>query len=289
MNISASTFTTHYFNIPTQSLNTPIYLIPFGDIHRFASLCDVQSWHEFLTWAKAKPNAYFLGMGDYDDLNSESERVILSNPDLHEETKLTLEEIYQSRVNQLIREIGFMKGKIIGLIEGNHFGVFQTGMTTTQEMCRQLDCKYLGVCGLIRLNFTIGGRNTTLDIFAAHGKGAARLLGGSLNTVQQMSDIADCDVYLQGHDHQKIEGFRRRLYLQKANGTMRIRARKILFARTGSFLKGYVPDKPSYITKGLLPPTDIGVIKIELTPRRKSETKEGKVSSNFYIDIHCSI
>jgi len=71
-------------------------------------------------------------MGDYDDLCSFSERKALNEANLHEETRYTLDEIYQQRVNNLVKEIKFMEGKLIGLIEGNHFGAFQSGITTTK-------------------------------------------------------------------------------------------------------------------------------------------------------------
>jgi hypothetical protein len=280
-----SVFTIHEYPIIVKSLDSPIYLLPFGDIHRYAHLCDTESWLDFCTWAKTKKNSYFLGMGDYDDMCSGSERKALTCADLHDTTRQSIDDIYQDRVNKLTKEISFMKDKLIGLIEGNHYGVFQSGMTTTQEMCRQLNTKFLGSCAIIRLSFRYGNKRYALDIFAAHGKGASRLLGGSLNAVQQMADIAQADIYLMGHDHQKIDGFRNRLLLQDGFGSLRLMSRKILFARTGSFLKGYVPEKPSYVAKALLPPTDIGVIKIELTPKRPRKENEDR----FYVDIHASV
>ena len=61
--------------------------------------------------------------------------------------------------------------------------------------------------------------------------------------------------------------------------------RRILLCRTGSFLKGYIPDKVSYVVKSLLSPADLGTVKIEITPRReKSEGKERQ-----YLDLHASI
>ena len=71
-------FTIHEFEIPISSFNEPIYLIPFGDVHRSAPLCHTEKWLEFLDWAKNKKRCYFLGMGDYDDLASASERMNLN-------------------------------------------------------------------------------------------------------------------------------------------------------------------------------------------------------------------
>src|ERR1041384_639566 len=178
-------------NIPegnNAKYNEPIYVIPFGDVHRSAPLCHVEKWKEFLEWAKTKKRAYFLGCGDYDDLASTSEREMLGNPKMHESTVKTLESLYYSHTKRFAEEIKFMKGRCIGFLEGNHYGQFQNGTTTTQKLAEHLECKYLGVSSFIRLSFQPIERSgpLSIDIWAHHGQGASRLLGGSLNRVQQM-------------------------------------------------------------------------------------------------------
>jgi len=64
-----------------------------------------------------------------------------------------------------------------------------------------------------------------------------------------------------------------------------LRHKKILLARTGSFLKGYEPEEDSYVAAAGLQPSNLGVVKIELTPKRTFYLKK----SRFYIDIHASI
>lgn len=265
--ISDSIFTIHRFEIPVKELNKPIYLIPFGDIHRFAPLCDVEKWLEFVEWAKNKKNAYFVGMGDYDDLASTTERKALLTACLHESTQSTLDEIFKNRADKLCQELSFMNGKLIGLIEGNHHGVLQSGITSTQYMCEKLNTKYLGVSSFIRLSFKYGYKRTSIDIWGHHGRGASRLIGGSLNSVEQMLGIGEAQIYLMGHDHQKNAAFKTKLGLTYGPSGLKLSQHKILLARTGSFLKGYVPDKPSYIARAALNPTDLGTLKIELTPK----------------------
>ena len=273
--------------ITFKNYDEPIYLIPFGDIHRHAPLCAVNHWLEYLEWAKKKKNCYFLGMGDYDDLASSSERVMLNSKSLHESTIMTLEDLYLKQTLALCREIKFMEGKLIGLLEGNHYGEFSNGTTTTQKMCEILKCKYLGVNGFIRLSFVNQARNTksnSMDIWAHHGKGAARTVGGSMNRVEQMAENAEADIFLMGHDHKKSVGFLRKLRLSGQKDLI-VKERKIMIGRTGSFLKGYVDGQKSYVTDMALKPCDLGVIKIELTPRRIRE----KGVDHTFIDIHASI
>lgn len=282
-------FTTHDFIIHYTHEGKPIYILPFGDVHRSSPLCHREKWTEWLKWAKTKKDAYFLGMGDYDDLGSSSERKILSNPDLHESTTETLDHLYLRHTTDFVKDIEFMRGRLIGLMEGNHYGNLTSGMTTTQKMADMLGCSYLGVSTFIRLTLKQqhkrSNHSSSVDIWAHHGKGASRLAGGSLNTVEHMVGAAEADIYLMGHDHKKSVAYATRLYLGDSNrGSTHLRERKILLARTGSFLRGYVPGKVSYVADRMLNPSNLGTVKIELTP--KQDWKDG---SRRYIDIHASV
>ena len=278
-------FVVHEFKISVDKLNEPIYLIPFGDIHRSSPSCHKEKWFEFLTWAKKKKRCYFLGMGDYDDLASASERKILANRDLHDSSLQTFENLYLDNTKRLYNEIKFMEGRTIGLIEGNHYGEFQNNTTTTQKLAEFLKCKYLGCATFIRLSFKFGNNHTaSIDIWAHHGKGAARLIGGSLNRVQQMAESAVADIYLMGHDHKKASAPGNRLFLSKSKDGVKMHHKKQLYVRTGSFLRGYGDGEVSYVADMALNPTDLGVVKIELTPKR--DQRDG---DRFYIDVHSSI
>lgn len=280
-------FVIHKVDIKIAKMNEPIYLIPFGDIHRSSPMCHVDKWKEFLAWAKNKKRTLFLGMGDYDDLASASERKVLINRDLHDSTTKTISDLYKSHTDRLVKEISFMNGSLIGLMEGNHYGEFPNGTTTTQRMCDLLDTKYLGCNTFVRLAFKYSTNSQFIDIWAHHGKGASRLIGGSLNRVQQMGESAEADIYLMGHDHKKSVGMMDKLVLSDTGKgrDLKLHHRKQLYIRTGSFLKGYENNKVSYVADMALNPTNLGVVKIEITPKR--DRKEGQ--ERFYLDLHASI
>lgn len=281
-------FTTHEVKIQFDKYNDPIYVIPFGDVHRDAPGHALERWKEFLKWAKKKPRCYFLGMGDYHDFASTSERAILGDPRLHESTRKTLEYLYYNQCHRFAKEIEFMEGRIIGLIEGNHYQTFANNTTTTQELCRLLNAPYLGVMSVIRLSFVSRRNNTrlSLDLVAHHGKGAARLVGGSLNRVQQMAEAVEADIYLMGHDHKKSVASSSVLKITDgSDGKIRLKHRKKIYARTGSFLRGYRDGEASYITDAAGNPTDLGVVKLEITPRRN----RGDKKDVRRLDIHVSI
>jgi hypothetical protein len=282
-------FEVYTYPVKYQEYGKPIYVIPFGDVHRSSPNCHEEKWLEFCQWARIKKNAYFIGMGDYDDLASGSERILLNNKALHDSTRYTLEDLYRKLTDKFAKELSFMDGRIIGLIEGNHYGEFENGTTTTQRLAEKLKCKYLGSSAFIRLSLSTAnkhGGSNSIDIWAHHGLGGARLVGGSLNKVQQMAEIADASIYLMGHDHKKSIGTVSQLGLSNTgHGETSLHHKKKLFCRTGSFLRGYVPGGRSYVAKKMLNPTDLGVVKIEITPKR---SKAGG-SDITELDLHASL
>jgi hypothetical protein len=283
-------FTTSYYPIKLNSINDECNLIPFGDIHRDAQLCDSDKWLSFIEWARRKKDNYYLGMGDYSDFLSTSERKHLNQAGLHESTSKTIDDLILSQTNRFYNEIKFMKGRLIGLLEGNHYGVLQNGTTTTQYLCSLLGCKYLGISSFVRLGFSLGNKRASVDIWANHGKGASRMVGGSLNTVQQMTEVAEADVFLMGHDHKKSIATKTKLVLTGNGDNITLNHKKILFGRTGSFLVGYKSDVDSYVAGRCLPPTDLGVLRIYMKPKRERIRENGEtVYESFYIDLHGSI
>ena len=285
---STGEFQIHRYNFNFNKYNETNYLIPFGDVHKYAPMHAEERWLEILEWAKKKPRCMFLGMGDYFDLASAKERMFFGEGRLHDSTDDTLDTLAMDMILKFAKEIKFMNGKLIGLLDGNHYWVFPNGMTSTQKLCEILECKYLGNAAMIRLVFKPNTRRTAtmkLDIIAHHGRGTSRVAGGDMRAVEQLADMTECDIALMGDNHRKGVQYKERLLLSDGGGVIKIKAKKILMARTGSFLKGYEPGKKSYVVDAAYQPTDLGLVKIELTPKRscKDNTDES------FVDIHASL
>jgi|TARA_R110000824_G_scaffold188467_3_gene369812 predicted phosphodiesterase len=261
-------FHTHKYIINVKSLNDTIYLVPFGDIHYGAPLCATEKYQQFMDWGKGNPNVYYLGMGDYTDLASASERERLKSG-LHDSTVDTLELMYMGLLEKFALTMEHTRGNLIGLIEGNHHYRFMDGTTSTNRLCNMMDTTYLGCTSFIRLVLKLNTMETSIDLFVNHGQGgSARLAGGSMNRVQYMAEMADADIYLMGHDHKRGVLPDTRLYLQDRKGALTVKERQVMYARTGSFLKCYVSGKGSYIVDTAKKPADLGGIKIGMRLRR---------------------
>jgi hypothetical protein len=198
-------FTEHKMNLKVD-FKKPITIIPFGDVHRDSHQHDKEKWKDFLAECRENDDdqTFYLCMGDELDFMSTSERKAVR--DLHESTISTFDDLMKARIWQLAEELKFAKGRFIGCLAGNHCHQMQTGKWSTELLCEELDCKFLGYASYIRLSFE--GKKTTkaasVDIFASHGKGGGQLIGSPYNTVEKMRDVfQSADIYLMGHDHKK--------------------------------------------------------------------------------------
>jgi hypothetical protein len=270
--LTSGLFTVHEVIVEAKVGDT-FKLIPFGDVHRDAPSFAHEEWKEFLTYAKAQKKALFLGMGDYQDCASTSERTIISDERLHESTKEILHNHASGVVKTLGKELSFMRGKLLGLIGGNHYFAFNNGETSDHALCHELGTKFLGVCSLIRLTFRCGGgtgrRSVSFDIAANHGRGGGVTPGGSFNSVDKMQNIFEADCFLMGHNHGRgVLPAAPRLRLTQGGGVLSVKERTPILVRTGSFLKAYEPGMQNYNVDVCRPLCSLGFVEIDLTLER---------------------
>lgn len=264
-------FTTHSFEV-NHGYGKPLNLCIFGDIHRDSPNHAHGAWREFLAHAKTLKNTVFLGMGDYLDSTSTSERECLGHiaPKMHETFTHDIEQLQAAKVDMIAKELAFMKGRLVGLLNGNHYFNFQSGINSDQMLCQRLNAKYLGVCAFIRLYINCSGRRHALDIFAHHGKGAARLVGGSINRVAQMIEGAEADVFIMGHDHKRAAvPMSPRLLLDHApKEGLRVRQKEVWAVRSGSFLASFRDNEVNYNVDACRTPCSLGHVELRLTPSK---------------------
>lgn len=264
-------FTINHYTIPFKNYGETIKIVPFGDVHRYAPLHAEKIWHKFIERYCDDKNAYFIGMGDYLDELSSSERKKYINSDYHDSTTHTTSKFYQQRAENLAKEISFMKGRCIGLHEGNHFFRLSDGTTTTNTICRALDTNHLGVKSFIEIILKKDQHHSNRVVICCHhGESGGRTVGTSVNKLEKMAHTHDADIILQGHDHRKNHVEMTEIGITKSlHGKPNIVERVKYCARTGGFLKGYIDKQLSYIADANMPPNSLGNIEFHLTPRRK--------------------
>lgn len=283
-------FKTHLVEVKMREPNQTFSLIPFGDVHRDSPQCAVDRWREDLAeWKKIK-DPLFLGLGDYTDFLSTSERVRLRSGDgMHESTDSTLDVLAKKQIKEMAKELEFMRGKLIGLVNGNHYYQFKDGTTGDHMLANELGTEFLGVATFIRIVFLWPGNahaSACIDVFAHHGAGTGQKPHTSLGAIARMAEWADADIVLQGHDHKRgALPLNPTLSLSRNNlGKLYVKERSRWVGRTGSYLKAYVDGEAGYNVDAGRGPCSLGHIRFELTPKRTESRAEGR-SSRYSVQI----
>lgn len=279
-------FKTKHVHLANWKSGKTLHLVPFGDVHRNSPGFSWDAWEKFLKRGRElarKDNVLFLGMGDYEDSFSTSERMVLYGSGLHESTTKNIEKQARQDIEKLAKEISFMKGKLIGLMGGNHFPVLKGGITGDQYLASLLDTDYLGACCALRVSMSVhGGCRIAFDVFAHHGKGGGTTAGGRMNAVEKLEKVCDADIFLMGDNHARgVMPTGERLRLCDRGGVLTVKAKPTWIGRTGSFLRAYVEDEPSYVVDAALPPANLGHIEFHITPVRS--VSGGKDTTELHI------
>jgi hypothetical protein len=248
---------------------TPIWF--WGDVHRDTASCDIDRWRWFLKKSAEDKDAYYMGLGDYHDFASSREQKVLSRDVMHETTMQTFDEHVQRENRKFASEIKHMKGRLLGLIDGNHNWRFANGVTASEDLANRMECEHLGWLCHYTLNFIIGKKIQNVHIVACHGRAGGKRIGTSINQVEDLKAIFPiADIYVFGHNHDRGAWPVDILY---PTGHGLIKQKRQFLCRSGSFKKAYVPETSSYEIGRLLRPADLGALKLNIGFHR--DQKEG--------------
>jgi len=245
-----------------------VNIFPFFDCHVGSANCDMKKLEENIDWCKKK-GAYVLFGGDQiDAINFSDKRFDYDN--LAEFSQKGLSRVVSVQVEKFVKMFKPLKGRIIGLLSGNHEDKIKSvyHFDPSYEICKGLECKFLGYSAMIRL--TMAQSNLNINkcvIFAHHGCGAGTA-GAQVNKIQNIANDFEADIYLMGHSHQKICSQSERLEMSD-KGSLHIRARKRVFAICGTYLKTYEQGQMGYGEKKLFRPTSTGGVKITIEPFKR--------------------
>lgn len=278
-------FTTHTVEHKNKSLE----LFIFGDVHRDTASCDVDRWKQFLDKTKKydQSKCLYLGMGDYNDFASASEKKKLLSAGLHETTIDRFDRVAMNDIKQIASEMKHMTGKMCGIIGGNHTWQFANGKNSDEVMAELMHTKYLGWLSYIRIQLKADNkRKISFDIVACHGKAGGKLLGTSVNQVDELRRIFPmASLYVFGHDHKLSSTPAVVLYAhQRTSGGISIKQKEQRLCRSGSFKKTYTEDEQSYEISKLYNPSILGALHISVSMVRDRSTE--KENTNIVMEAH---
>lgn len=262
----------------------PVVIAPIGDIQwtgeRGGTALDLLRRHIDRCM---KLKAWFVGLGDYIDFASPSNRQRLRAAALYD----TAEDVIDDAALELTQGIYEKalkptKGRWLGLVHGHHYTQLKTGETTDQRLCQLLDARFLGTCAFVRLLFQAGGSRAGITLFVHHGCGGGMKSSAPLNKLENLLPYWDADIFLLGHMTKQAGAPINRISARwHGNGGPDLVHRKILLVGCGGFSKAYdlnarqgrVP-MDGYVGQRLLNPASLGAPIVKVVPAFRDSGRE---------------
>jgi len=243
-----------------------INLYGLSDVHLGSPYADIKQAKRFIEKIRRDPNGVAVLLGDLADSTIKN-----SVGNVYKSVMSPQEQIEQA--GEMLDPI---KDKILAAIEGNHERriIKEVGVSPTKLIVTGLglDVKKIYsdnafVLFLCYANMCRGGKRVCFSIFAMHGAGGGRKMGGKVNRMADMQSSIIADVYISGHTHQQV-AFPREIYIADTMKSALVPVRS-LFVNSGAFLGwgGYG------IEQGY-PPSVVGAPYIKLWAERMQTTKK---------------
>ena len=279
-----------------KSKGEKITIIPIGDTHLGAKNVDKEKLKGLIKYVKDTPGVYWVGMGDYiDAINYSDKRFNAAST----EDIADLDDLVNTQVGKFVAMFNPIANRCLGLLDGNHEETVRKRyhQDTVAQICRKMHVQRLTYSCLMRIYFDHNRRSCrgsrSIVLYAHHGHGASRTIGGRLNNVLNKSRGIDADVFIMGHCHLKANVDGERLYIsQNRGGEAFVYSRKQLFATTGSFMYAMGEGYNTYSEIAGYDPIPTGFIKIHIEPYKQVvvDKSDGKRHCrDLYPHIHMSV
>jgi len=269
-----------------------VRILPVGDI-QYGGATDLDRLERYLDWG-LKQNAYFVGMGDYIDTVSPSNRALLLSvkSNLYDSANVTISKAFGKMGEDMEEIFKKTKGRWLGLVRGHHYWPFADGTTSDLRLAKALGCQFLGDNGIIAVEMQEPKTKQTVygQIFMHHGQGSGISEGAGLTKLGHISKTFFSNIYLMGHFHRKAATAVPWVEYSIKNGSFVDESINRYLVLTGGFLKGYdlgSVDEAGYpaggyIEKKMLTPVSLGGTLIQMRPALRFD---GRVR----VDVNVSV
>lgn len=274
--------------LPTPT--TEVTLAPLGDIQWAGDRGDIAYDHllEHIEEALKQPRPIFVGMGDYIDFASPSNRETLRGARLYDNARKVIADATTHLVDDLFERLLIPTvGHWAGLVEGHHHHPCKVGELEGGEgiyedsdvyLAKKLSTTYLEEFAIIKLRWPnlLRGETHKVNIVALHGVGSSVFPWGPLNKLYRISPNFNADILLMGHYTKKAVGEYDWIdpVDDDVNGD-RLDHRTRHMVGTGGWSRGYIEGRPTYVSRGAMNPVALGQPFIHIRPRYRITTTTG--------------
>ena len=249
--------------------NSPLIVVPFGDIHLGADGCNKTYLRNTIDWIRKTPNCYAIGMGDYvDAIAIGDKRFDIKSVD--KEFLPELDNLPIAQLKYLEKLISPIKDKILCMIPGNHEDKFRQihSVDIMHELNRDLGIEVGDFLSYLRVSFDRKQFHTSpVTFFLFHGAWCGRKTGGKVNQIQDLASSYDFDVVCVGHSHDLFAVTSERLVLPPTS--KELIKEKRTFINTGTFMETTTSGGSGYAERKGYPIAKIGTCRIDIYPNHR--------------------
>lgn len=226
-----------------------VSIIPICDLHLGAYSFMSQAFDNYINYILSNDDVYTIGIGDLvENATKTSVGLGLFEEEMHLDEQL---DILAAKLEPLVKA-----GKLLGLQTGNHEHRTEVlvGLNPMKILAKRLGVPYLRYQAYFK--WVVGDQ--IYHAMTVHGRGNSQTAPGKLNAVMKNINIADVDIYIVGHMHDKIDYVKPVYYIDDATDTLQVKERHFVVA--GSLLSYW----GSYAEMNALVPTMPGLVRIDL-------------------------
>ena len=233
-------------------LQNDIKIIPFADFHIGDPNCNIKLIKELIKEVENDPYCFCLLGGDLMDSATKNSIGDSYNAKMSPADQLDC-------ITELLEPLA-IKNKILAVVGGNHEARIrkETSYDPTYLLCRNLNIDHLysaeTIVGFLKVGRKKSGGNKPFlyTFYLTHGHGGGRKAGGKVNSLEDLGNVVDVDIYFCGHTHLPV--LFKKDYLRANYTNQTITQGTKLFINTSSALKyggygeiqGYTPAANAY-------------------------------------------
>ena len=257
-------------------------IFPVCDVQLGAKGADLDGFARYMARAAKDPNAHIIGVGDYTDGVSPSNRKLLraayTKGELYDKCSDMMSRAAREQTDEFNEIVKRTVGKWDVVLTGHHFWTHVIRESDERIVLRPSDAdvaKFVGApyveegaAASITYRFPApakGAKRPTLTVFTRHGEGHGQSFASPLNALEKHMRAFIAQVYLIGHHHKSVAARAVRL-TEAPKAETSLVADEVLLVGDGSFLRGYMQDEVTYAEAGQMIPLATGapVIKVEV-------------------------
>ena len=269
----------------TIDVTTPdINIYPVCDVQLGAHGADAEGFAGYIEDARRDKASRLLGVGDYTDGISPSNRKNLLagfvKGEIYDTTVEMLDAASEAQVAQFNEIVKGTKGRWDAVLSGHHW-TYKTISENGTMVLRPSDADIADYVGApyveagsdVMLTYRFpsakkGKKRPIVRVWARHGEGSGQSYAAPLNQLEKQMRAFNADVFITAHHHKLVAA--RAVKLSEAPGhDTNLQATDALLVAGGSWMRSYMPDEVTYAEAGMMVPLATGGVVIRI--KRKDD------------------